>query len=49
VGDDIAAFLYADRLGHPMQYEDFARIARTAASAAGVLARFLLRHDAPVV
>lgn len=48
VGDDIAAFLYADRLGQPMQYEDFARIARTAASAAGVLARFLLRHNAPV-
>ena len=48
VGDDIAAFLYADRLGQPMQYEDFARVARTAASAAGVLARFLLRHNAPV-
>ena len=48
VGDDIAAFLYADRLGQPMQYEDFARIARTAASAAGVLARFLFRHNAPV-
>jgi hypothetical protein len=31
-----------------MQYEDFAKIARAAASAAGVLARFLLRQDAPV-
>ena len=48
VGDDIAAFLYADRFGEPMQYEDFGKIARASASAAGVLARFLLRHDAPV-
>ena len=48
VGDDVAAFLYADRFGEPMQYEDFGKIARAAASAAGVLARFLLRHDAPV-
>jgi type II secretion system (T2SS) protein E len=48
VGEDVAAFLYADRFGEPMQYEDFAKIARAAASAAGVLARFLLRQDAPV-
>jgi hypothetical protein len=48
VGDDVAAFLYADRFGEPMQYEDFAKVARAAASAAGVLARFLLRHNAPV-
>ena len=41
--DGIAAFLYADRLGSPMQYEDFALIARAAAAtAAGVLSRFLL-------
>lgn len=43
--DGVAAFLYADRLGRPMQYEDFAIIARTAASAANVLSRFLLRSD----
>jgi hypothetical protein len=48
VGDDVAAFLYADRLGGPMPYEDFAKVARAAASAAGVLARFLLRANAPV-
>lgn len=43
--DGVAAFLYADRLGGPMQYEDFAVIARAAASAANVLSRFLLRND----
>jgi hypothetical protein len=48
VGDDVAAFLYADRLGEAMPYEDFAKVARAAASAAGVLARFLLRANAPV-
>jgi hypothetical protein len=48
VGDDVAAFLYADRLGEPMPHEDFAKIARAAASAAAVLARFLLRANAPV-
>lgn len=45
--DGVAAFLYADRLAGPMQYEDFAVIARAAASAAGVLSRFLLRSDRP--
>jgi len=43
--DGVAAFLYADRLGLPMQYEDFAIIARAAATAANVLSRFLLRAD----
>ncbi|MEO8430909.1 MAG: hypothetical protein ABI592_05320 [Acidobacteriota bacterium] len=42
--DGIAAFLYADRLGSPMQYEDFALVARAAGSAAGVLSQFLLRR-----
>jgi hypothetical protein len=47
--DGVAAFLYADRLGEPMQYEDFGVIARTAASTANILARFLLRpNTAPV-
>jgi hypothetical protein len=43
--DGVAAFLYADRLGGPMQYEDFAVVARAAASAANVLSRFLLRSE----
>jgi hypothetical protein len=43
--DGVAAFLYADRLGGPMQYEDFAIVARAAASAANVLSRFLLRSE----
>jgi len=50
--DGVAAFLYADRMGLPMQYEDFAVVARAAASAANVLSRFLLRADgsrSPVV
>lgn len=49
--DGIAAFLYADRLGEPMHYEDFAVIARAAAATANSLARFLLRRNnpAPVV
>jgi hypothetical protein len=46
-----AAFLYADRLGAPLHYEDFALVARAAAATANALARFLLRrsHPAPVV
>jgi hypothetical protein len=40
--DGTAAFLYADRLGSPMKYEDFALIARASATAAGMLSRFLL-------
>lgn len=49
--DGIAAFLYADRLGEPLHYEDFAVIARAAAATANALARFLLRRNnpAPVV
>jgi hypothetical protein len=42
VFDDVAAFLYADRMGEPMHYEDFALIARAAASAASILSRFLV-------
>ena len=42
VMDGTAAFLYADRLGSPMKYEDFALIARASATAAGMLSRFLL-------
>ncbi len=42
--DGIAAFLYADRVGEPMQYEDFALVARAAGSAASVLSQFLLRR-----
>jgi hypothetical protein len=49
--DGIAAFLYADRLGEPLHYEDFAVIARASAATANALARFLLRRNnpAPVV
>ena len=45
--DGTAAFLYADRLGSPMQYEDFALIARASATAAGMLSRFLLNPQKP--
>jgi hypothetical protein len=48
VGDDVVAFLYADRVGEALQYDDFAKAARAAASAAGVLGRFLLRQNTPV-
>ena len=46
----VAAFLYADRLGEPMHFEDFAVIARAAAATANSLARFLMRRNnaAPV-
>jgi hypothetical protein len=48
--DGIAAFLYADRLGSPMHYEDFAIVARASAATANALSRFLLRRNttAPV-
>ncbi len=49
VFDGVAAFLYADRAGQPMQYTDFALIARAAASTANVLARFLHRSSAAPV
>lgn len=42
--DGVAALLYADRLGEPMHYEDFAVIARATASAVNILSRFLLRQ-----
>ncbi|MEP6801937.1 MAG: hypothetical protein ABJC07_08375 [Acidobacteriota bacterium] len=41
--DAVAAFLYADRAGAPMHYEDFAMVARATASAASVLSRFVLQ------
>ncbi len=49
--DGIAAFLYADRLGEPMHYEDFAIVAGASAATANALLRFLLRRNsaAPVV
>jgi hypothetical protein len=37
VSDGLAALLYADRLGEPLPYEDFAVLARAAASAGNVL------------
>ncbi len=41
--DSVTAFVYADRAGAPMRYEDFAMVARASASAAGVLSRFLVQ------
>ncbi len=43
--DSVAAFLYADRAGAPMRYEDFAMVARATASAASVLSRFVLQPE----
>ena len=40
--DSVAGLLYADRLGEEMPFEDFAVVARGAASAASLLSRFLL-------
>ncbi len=48
VSDGVAAFLYADRLGQPMRYQDFSMIARAAAAAANLLAQFMLRQNTPV-
>jgi type II secretion system (T2SS) protein E len=39
--DSVAGLLYADRMGAPMASEDFAALARGAASAASLLSRFL--------
>jgi type II secretion system (T2SS) protein E len=39
--EGVAGFLYADRLGEPMRYEDFAAVARSAAQASKLFARFL--------
>ena len=46
----VAAFLYVDRVGQPMLYEDFATVARAAAWASSTFTQFLLRRDktAPV-
>ena len=40
--DGVAGLLYADRSGEPMPYEDFAALARGAASTASLLSQFLL-------
>ncbi|HKA35483.1 MAG TPA: hypothetical protein VKH43_01595 [Thermoanaerobaculia bacterium] len=40
--DSVAGLLYADRLGEEMPFEDFALVARGAASAASLLFRFLM-------
>jgi hypothetical protein len=42
--DTVAGLLYADRLGEPMPAEDFAGLARGAASAASLLSGFLLQR-----
>jgi hypothetical protein len=47
--DGVAAFLYADRLGQPMAYEDFALIARAAAWTSSALSQVFLRHRATSV
>lgn len=39
--DSVAGLLYADRIGAPMAFEDFATLARGAASAANLLSGFL--------
>jgi Type II secretion system (T2SS), protein E, N-terminal domain len=39
--EGVAGFLYADRQGEPMRYEDFAAVARSAAQASKLFARFL--------
>jgi hypothetical protein len=49
VFDSVAGFLYADRMGSAMQYDDFARMARSAATAANVLSRFFQRKSAAPV
>lgn len=46
VRDTVAGLLYADRLGVPLPSEDFAALARGAASTASVLPEFLLRGGA---
>lgn len=47
--EGVAAFLYADRLGQPMAYEDFALIARAAAWTSSALSQVFLRHRATPV
>jgi hypothetical protein len=43
--DSVAGLLYADRLGEEMPFEDFALVARGAASAANLLSRFLMTEE----
>jgi hypothetical protein len=43
--DSVAGLLYADRVGAPMPFEDFATLARGAASASNLLSRFLQTED----
>ena len=43
--DSVAGLLYADRMGSPMPLEDFALVARGAASAASLLSKFLLTEE----
>jgi type II secretion system (T2SS) protein E len=45
VGDSVTAFLYADRLGEPMLYEDFGLLTRAASFLAASLSRFLLNSN----
>jgi len=43
--DSVAGLLFADRMGEPMPLDDFALVARGAASAASLLSRFLLPDE----
>ena len=45
VGDSVAAFLYTDRLGEPLLYEDFGVMTRAAAALAASLSRFRLNSN----
>jgi hypothetical protein len=45
VGDSVVAFLYADRLGEPLLYEDFGLMTRAAAALAASLSRFRLNSN----
>jgi hypothetical protein len=45
VGDSVAAFLYADRLGEPLLYDDFGLMTRAAAALAASLTRFRLNSN----
>ena len=45
VGDSVTAFLYADRLGEPLLYEDFGVMTRAAAALATSLSRFRLNSN----
>ena len=45
VGDSVSAFLYVDRLGEPLLYEDFGVMTRAAAALAASLSRFRLNSN----